>query len=88
MTALDQVRFRMLKPDPELRLAMAFVRRGNLMRLAPGRVDGMVADAVANQSVIVCHKTLDGDNAACRGFVDLHGDEVPALRIAPIVEDP
>lgn len=45
-------------------------RPGNLMELNPGRVKGMIADATRDGSTIVCHKTLDGDNAACRGFFD------------------
>lgn len=45
-------------------------RKGNLMQLKSGRVRGMVDDARKDQSTIVCHKTLDGDNAACRGFFD------------------
>ena len=48
-------------------------RAGNLMQLETGRVDGMVADAVANESAIICHSTLGGDeNAVCRGFFDQH----------------
>lgn len=47
-------------------------RPGNLMHLRPGRVDEMVSEAVAAESTIVCHSTLDGDNAACRGFYDRH----------------
>lgn len=45
-------------------------RPGNLMDLQPGRVAQMVADAVRKESTIVCHQTLDGKNAACRGFYD------------------
>ena len=55
-------------------------RPGNLMHLEPGRVDGMVADAVASDSTIVCHQTLDGPNAGCRGFYDRHA--TPPLQIA------
>jgi hypothetical protein len=47
-------------------------RPGNLMRLDPGRRDEMVASAVAAESAITCHDTLDGDNAVCRGFFDRH----------------
>lgn len=48
-------------------------RSGNLMRLEPGRVDGMVRDAVARDSTIVCHDTLTHPlHAACRGFFDRH----------------
>jgi hypothetical protein len=47
-------------------------RPGNRMHLSPGRVESMVADATRNESAIVCHSTLSGDNAACRGFFDRH----------------
>lgn len=45
-------------------------RPGNLMYLEPGRLRGMVDQAKRNDSAIICHKTLDGDNAVCRGFYD------------------
>jgi hypothetical protein len=45
-------------------------RPGNLMHLNAGRLREMVDQARANESTIVCHDTLDGDNAACRGFFD------------------
>lgn len=47
-------------------------RPGNLMQLRPGRVRGMVDQAKAHETAIICHKTLDGDNAVCRGFFDHH----------------
>ena len=48
-------------------------RPGNLMDLEEGRVEGMIKDAVADESTIVCHQTLDTpQNAACRGFFDRH----------------
>ncbi len=47
-------------------------RPGNLMDLEPGRVAGMVADATRKESAIICHQTLDGKNAVCRGFYDRH----------------
>lgn len=47
-------------------------RPGNLMNLAPGRVTDMVDDATRDQSAIICHSTLSGDNAVCRGFFDHH----------------
>lgn len=55
-------------------------RPGNKMDLATGRVEGMVRDATAADSTIVCHSTLDGDNAACRGFFDRH--KTASLQIA------
>jgi hypothetical protein len=45
---------------------------GNLMRLEPSRVEDMVANAIREQSAIICHDTLSGDNAVCRGFFDRH----------------
>lgn len=45
-------------------------RPGNLMHLEPGRVKQMAEDATAAESTIICHSTLTGDNAACRGFFD------------------
>lgn len=48
-------------------------RPGNLMQLRSGRVRGMVEEARANESAIVCHSTLHQsgvDNAVCRGFFD------------------
>ncbi len=43
------------------------------MRLEPGRLAGMVADAKAADSAIICHSTLyepNVHNAVCRGFFD------------------
>lgn len=42
------------------------------MHLEEGRVEEMVAQATANESCITCHKTLDGQQAVCRGFYDRH----------------
>lgn len=64
-------------------------RPGNLMRLQPGRVKEMVDGALANQSVIPCHKTIYGEReqeAVCRGFYDAHGSRVPALRLAAAMD--
>jgi hypothetical protein len=47
-------------------------RPGNLMHLDPGRLAEMVRESKANESAIICHSTLDGDNAVCRGFYDRH----------------
>ncbi len=47
-------------------------RPGNLMQLMPGRVEDMIAEAIKGGSAIICHSTLDGDNAVCRGFFDKH----------------
>lgn len=61
-------------------------RPGNLMRLPPGRLAGMVKEAVEAESCIPCHSTLPywpegGDEqAVCRGFFDRH--KTQALQIA------
>ena len=62
-------------------------RPGNLMRLTPGRVKGMVDDARANESAIVCHATLyrdDVQQAVCRGFYDRY--ETQPLQVAKRLE--
>ena len=46
-------------------------RAGNLMELRRGRVRGMLDEAIANDSAIVCHSTLStGGDAVCRGFFE------------------
>lgn len=68
------------------RCASCVFRPGNLMRLEPGRVAGMVEKAVRDQSGIVCHETIYGQaeqEAVCRGFYDAHGRRVIGLEIAP-----
>lgn len=57
-------------------------RPGNLMHLEPGRKDAMEAEAVANESVIPCHKTLGDTPAICRGFWDTQRRNVMGLRLA------
>lgn len=57
-------------------------RPGNLMRLQEGRRDNMVAESIRDGGAIICHDTLDGDNAVCRGFFDVHKDDVQALQVA------
>lgn len=57
-------------------------RPGNLMHLNDGRRDSMAAKAVANQTVISCHETLDGARSVCRGFYDVHGRQILALVLA------
>lgn len=60
-------------------------RPGNLMELRRGRVKGMVREAVAADSFIPCHKTLDGDHAVCRGFYDAHGHLTLGCRFGAVV---
>jgi hypothetical protein len=44
-------------------------RPGNLMRLEPRRVAGMIASAIADEGHIVCHATLGTSAPAiCAGF--------------------
>jgi hypothetical protein len=52
--------------------ATCIFRPGNAMQLQPGRVAGMVQEAVRHDSCITCHDTLDGKQAVCRGFFDKH----------------
>ena len=50
---------------------------GNRMSLAAGRVEGMVREAHAEGTAIVCHETLaGGGQAVCRGFFDKHPTSV------------
>jgi hypothetical protein len=55
---------------------------GNRMDLQPGRVEGMVRQALRQDSQIPCHDTLDGPQAVCRGFWDRHKLDVFPLRLA------
>lgn len=55
--------------------ATCIFRPGNLMKLERGRVAEMVKEAKSKDSTIVCHSTLDGPNAACRGFFDRHATQ-------------
>ena len=66
-------------------------RRGNLMNLEPGRKDGMQADAIRDNGVIPCHKTILGSRvqqAVCRGFFDVakHDGLLSAAERLGIVE--
>lgn len=62
-------------------------RPGNLMQLRAGRVRQMVDEAKANDSAIVCHATLDGDHAVCRGYYDRHRNDVFPLRLAQMLDN-
>lgn len=66
----------------ERKCSTCIYRPGNLMHLQPGRVESMEADALEAGSAIICHKTLDGPNAVCRGFFDVNKNNVAALQIA------
>ena len=61
-------------------------RPGNLMYLAPGRVEAMVAHCLKEDSVIPCHETLGGDEAVCRGFFNRHQRDVYPLRLAGLID--
>jgi len=52
------------------RCSTCIFRAGNIMRLQRGRVAQMVRDAQRQESAIICHDTLDGKRAVCRGFFD------------------
>lgn len=56
-------------------------RPGNLMGLQPGRLRGMVHDSIQADTFIVCHKTLDGPRAVCRGFYDRHAGDTLGCRL-------
>lgn len=57
-------------------------RPGNLMHLSDGVFDNLVAAALADNTVIICHVTLDGPRSICRGFYDVHKANVMPLRLA------
>ena len=61
--------------------ATCIFRPGNLMNLRPGRVKGMVEEAVSHGGHIVCHDHIDSDQAQCRGFYDSFGHLVNLNRI-------
>ncbi len=60
--------------------ATCIFRPRNLMDLQPGRVRQMVKSAVKARSAIICHDTLGGEEAVCRGFHD--GYKTPPLQLA------
>ncbi len=58
----------------ERKCSTCIYRPGNLMKLEPGRREGMEAGAIAEQGVIPCHQTIHGSRkqeAVCRGFYDV-----------------
>ncbi|MCR6488295.1 hypothetical protein M8542_36240 [Amycolatopsis sp. OK19-0408] len=63
-------------------------RPGNLMHLTDGTRDDVVRAALANDSWIVCHRTLPGtanpvgSQAICRGFWDVHARDSFGCRLA------
>lgn len=56
-------------------------RKGNVMHLNAGRVRHMVDSAILNDTAIVCHKTLEGERAVCRGYWDRHSRDTLMCRI-------
>jgi hypothetical protein len=51
--------------------ATCIFRPGNQMHLQPGRVQGMLREAISHEGHIVCHDTLDSDESAiCSGFAE------------------
>lgn len=61
-------------------------RPGNIMRLDPGRLKGMIGLSLKRGAGIICHDTDGKDEAMCRGFFDLHKDDVPGLRLGIALE--
>lgn len=60
-------------------------RPGNLMKLQPGRFQGMVRDSLAADAAITCHSTLydqTRQEAVCRGFWDRYKTASLTLRLA------
>jgi len=45
-------------------------RPGNKFHLEPGRLKQMTQDSLKKDTAVICHDTLGGDNAVCRGFFD------------------
>lgn len=60
-------------------------RPGNLMQLQPGRLAGMVRESLQADAAIVCHKTLDGRRAVCRGFYNRHRAATLMCRFGDVV---
>lgn len=52
------------------RCSTCVFRPGNLMDLNPGRLADLTASTDDADTNVVCHKTLGGDGAFCRGSVD------------------
>jgi hypothetical protein len=67
--------------------ATCIYRPGNLMFLEAGRKDSMEAEAVANESVIPCHKTLGPGAAICRGYWDTQWRNIFPLRMAVVMKN-
>jgi hypothetical protein len=57
-------------------------RPGNLMDLIPGARDDMVEVCITRQAPIPCHQTLDGPRSVCRGFYDVHRQDITPLLLA------
>jgi hypothetical protein len=65
--------------------ATCVFRSGNLMHLQPGRLRDMVDTSIAQDGAIVCHKTLDGHRAVCRGFWDRHHRDTLLCRLGSLL---
>jgi hypothetical protein len=59
---------------------------GNRMQLKSGRVREMVDSARSKEGgTIVCHSTLDGNNAICRGYWDRFAQQDVLIRLAIVM---
>lgn len=60
-------------------------RKGNPMKLAPGRLAEIIDENLKADTALICHKTTyeqKPDENVCKGFFDAYGDEITALQIA------
>lgn len=57
-------------------------RPGNKMHLQEDRVARMVKECIEEDTVVPCHRTLNGPRSICRGLWDLHRNDIFSLRLA------
>lgn len=69
------------------RCSTCIFRPGNMMHLNPGRlkemVDGCRSELGGN---IICHQTIDAEQAMCRGFYDNYGQDDALIRLAGLTD--
>lgn len=67
--------------------ATCIFRPGNLMHLREGALELMVEECKEKNLTVPCHDTIiDGPKAICRGFYDVHRQDVLPLRLAEALE--